>query len=90
MTWTKAPFVMRRYPWRKAIGFLSGAGWGLWAWGFCLPLTRHGGLVVAWMRKEQVCIHDMSLNETCPKCDDVQPVKQATNSEQQVSESEGK
>jgi hypothetical protein len=47
------PFWMRRYDMQRCTDFLREAGYRLFAWGVTIPITKHGGLVITWMRKEK-------------------------------------
>jgi hypothetical protein len=47
------PLLMWRYKMALAVEFLEAAGYELLAWGVTIPITKHGGLVITWMRKEK-------------------------------------
>ena len=52
-TW---PFLAWRYSLNRAVAFLHATGFVLRMWGIVIPITRDGGLVVAWMRREPVIV----------------------------------
>lgn len=58
MSEKRGSFLLRRYPLHKLGSFFSAAGWHCWAHGFVLAFTKHGGIMVAWVRKEPAPMAD--------------------------------
>lgn len=47
------PFFMRRYDMQHAGTFLRASGFRLFAWGILVPVSRHGGIGIMWLRREK-------------------------------------